>query len=201
MNASASAINNRDYVVVVDMSGSMTSRDCTGGKSRWESCQESTQALIEKVCTLDPDGVDFYFFNGKFTRFENITGEKVHDLFKKNSPMGSTAFEPVLSDIFAKHFAKQQRPTTVLFITDGEATDPTETQRAIIKAANKIEADEDLAISFIQVGKDDAAHTFLKKLDDDLQKAGAKFDIVDTITMVDMEGQTLEETLLAAIND
>lgn len=195
------AISNRDYVVVVDQSGSMSAPDCAGNKSRWDYCKESTQALVEKVCTLDPDGVDFYFFNSKFTRHENITGAKVGSLFTQTSPIGSTAFEPVLSDIFAKHFAKQQRPTTVLFITDGEATDPSETTKAIIKAANKIEADEELAISFIQVGRDTSAAVFLKKLDDDLQKAGAKFDIVDTITMETMEGQSLEETLLAAIND
>jgi hypothetical protein len=38
-------------------------------------------------------------------------------------------------------------------------------------------------------------------LDDELQTAGAKFDIVDTITLDDMENSTLAEVLLNAIND
>jgi hypothetical protein len=38
-------------------------------------------------------------------------------------------------------------------------------------------------------------------LDDELQSAGAKFDIVDTVTMDDMEGMTLTEVLLNAIID
>jgi hypothetical protein len=51
------------------------------------------------------------------------------------------------------------------------------------------------------VGNDPTATRFLKALDDELQTAGAKFDIVDTITLDDMENSTLAEVLLNAIND
>ena len=60
--------------------------------------------------------------------------------------------------------------------------------------------DEELAISFIQVGNRQATK-FLKVLDDELQGAGAKFDICDTITIDDMEDLSLSEVLLNAIND
>jgi hypothetical protein len=58
-----------------------------------------------------------------------------------------------------------------------------------------------LAISFVQVGSDPQATKFLKILDDELQSVGAKFDIVDTITIDDMEDMTLTEVLLNAITD
>lgn len=58
-----------------------------------------------------------------------------------------------------------------------------------------------MAISFIQVGNAPEATKFLKVLDDELQSAGAKFDIVDTVTMDDIEGMTLTEVLLNAITD
>jgi hypothetical protein len=64
-----------------------------------------------------------------------------------------------------------------------------------------MERDEELAISLIQVGNDATATRFLKALDDELQGAGAKFDIVDTITLDDMENLTLAEVLLNAVND
>lgn len=51
------------------------------------------------------------------------------------------------------------------------------------------------------MGTDEAATKFLKILDDDLGRAGAKFDIVDTMTMNDMEDLTLKEVLLSAVND
>ncbi len=73
--------------------------------------------------------------------------------------------------------------------------------RIIIEASRRIDRDEELGISLIQVGKDAKATQFLKALDDRLENAGAKFDIVDTITMEDMEDTPLAEVLLKAITD
>lgn len=196
-----SAISGRDYVVVIDQSGSMTTADCPGNKTRWAYCQESVQALVSNIQKYDPDGVDCYFFNKKFTRFEGVTADKVRSVFEQNSPNSSTYFAPVLADIFSRHFDKSKRPTTVLFITDGEAVDPVETGKEIVKAAGQLESDNELAISFIQVGRDRAARDFLRKLDDDLKGAGAKFDIVDTVTMDDVDDKPLEEILFNAIVD
>lgn len=58
-----------------------------------------------------------------------------------------------------------------------------------------------MGISFLQVGKDSGAHAFLKRLDDDLVKQGAKHDIVDTKTMEELETIGLTEALIAALND
>ena len=73
--------------------------------------------------------------------------------------------------------------------------------KVIIEASRRMDRDEELAISFIQVGTDSQATKFLKILDDELQGAGAKFDICDTITIDDMEDYSLSEVLLNAIND
>jgi hypothetical protein len=73
--------------------------------------------------------------------------------------------------------------------------------KVIIEASRRIDRDEELAISFIQVGTDHQATAFLKILDDELQSAGAKFDICDTVTMEDMEDMSLSEVLLNAIFD
>ena len=73
--------------------------------------------------------------------------------------------------------------------------------KVIIEASRRMDRDEELAISFIQVGTDSQPTKFLKILDDELQGAGAKFDICDTITIDDMEDYSLSEVLLNAIND
>ena len=69
----------------------------------------------------------------------------------------------------------------------------------ITNASNRIEKDDDLSITFIQIGSDPGATKFLKKLDESLQ--GIKFDIVDTITQSDMEGMSFNEIIEASIND
>lgn len=185
----------RDYVLIIDKSGSMAERDCPGGKSRWDYCQESTFALCSKMDTLDPDGIDLYVFSSNFKKYQNVTAQKVKDVFSENDPSGGTALDLVLADAFS-HL---KGPTTIVVITDGEPNDRGAVARIITAQSKKMEKDEDLAISFVQVGKNEDAKAYLKSLDEDLKDA--KFDIVDTVTFDEMENMSLSDVLLSAIND
>jgi vWA found in TerF C terminus len=200
-------LDNRDYTLIIDKSGSMSTKDKPGGASRWQIMQESALALAHKCEELDPDGITFYLFSGKFKRYDNVTAAKVTTIFQENDPSGRTDLAGVLSDALANYFSRKTKGQTaangelILVVTDGEPDDRKAVMQVILEATQKLDRDEELAISFIQVGIDAAATQFLKILDDDLGKAGAKFDIVDTITMNDMEDLTLKEVLLSAISD
>lgn len=200
-------LQDRDYTLIIDKSGSMSTPDQLGGKSRWDAAQESTLAVARKCEQFDPDGITVYLFSGRFKRFENVTSSKVAQIFQENDPSGSTNLAGVLLDATSNYFqrktAGQTKPSgeTILVITDGEPDDRRAVMKVIIDASRLMDRDEELAISFIQVGSDATATRFLKALDDELQSAGAKFDIVDTVTLDDMEGMTLTEILLNAIAD
>jgi Mg-chelatase subunit ChlD len=200
-------LENRDYTLIIDKSGSMSTKDKAGGLSRWQIMQESALALANKCEELDPDGMTVYLFSGKFKRYDRVTAAKVGTIFQENDPSGRTDLAAVLADAIGSYFQRKasgQVPANgemILVVTDGEPDDRKAVMQVILDATQKLERDEELAISFIQVGLDEAATKFLKILDDDLSRAGAKFDIVDTITMDDMEDLTLKEILLSAIND
>ncbi|MBD2128802.1 VWA domain-containing protein [Microcoleus sp. ZQ-A2] len=200
-------LQQRDYTLIIDKSGSMATRDQLGNKSRWETMQESSLALASKCEEFDPDGITVYLFSGRFKRYDNVTTNKVTQVFKENEPSGRTDLASVLQDATSNYFqrkaAGQTKPNgeTILVVTDGEPDDRKAVMKVIIEASRRMERDEELAISFIQVGTDAQATKFLKILDDELQSAGAKFDIVDTVTMEDMEDMTLTEVLLNAITD
>ncbi|MEH2194917.1 MAG: VWA domain-containing protein [Nostoc sp.] len=200
-------LENRDYTLIIDKSGSMATQDQKGGRSRWIAAQESTLALASKCEQFDPDGITIYVFSGKFKRYENVTSSIVPQIFRENDPSGTTDLASVLKhatdDYLQRKAAGQTKPNgeTILVITDGEPDDRKAVMKVIIEASRRIDRDEELAISFIQVGTDAQATRFLKVLDDELQSAGAKFDICDTITMEDMEDMSLSEVLLNAIND
>ncbi|BDA73484.1 hypothetical protein DSM106972_080420 [Dulcicalothrix desertica PCC 7102] len=200
-------LENRDYTLIIDKSGSMATPDQKGGKNRWFTAQESTFALASKCEQFDPDGITVYVFSGKFKRYENVTSNKVSQIFVENDPSGTTDLAGVLKHATDNYFERknvgQTKPNgeTILVITDGEPDDRKAVMRVIIEASRRMERDEELALSFIQVGTDQQATRFLKVLDDELQSAGAKFDICDTITMEDMEDMSLSEVLLNAIND
>ena len=200
-------LEQRDYTLIIDKSGSMSMRDQMGGKSRWNVMQESTLALASKCEELDPDGITIYLFSGRFKRYDNVTASKVSQIFTENEPSGRTDLAGVLQDAINNYFqrkaAGQTKPNgeTILVVTDGEPDDRKAVMKVIIEASRRMDRDEELAISFVQVGTDSQATKFLKVLDDELQGAGAKFDIVDTVTMEDMEDMTLTEVLLNAIVD
>jgi hypothetical protein len=172
--------------------------------SRWNYAKESAIALARKLDEVDGDGIDVFTFNKSFQKFAPANADKVASIFSTVSPMGGTDFVPVLTAALDMHFAGS-KPTTIIVLTDGEPSNGQEGQKALAKliigAANKIEGDAELAIQFIQVGDDPGATSFLKKLDDDLQSAGAKFDIVDSKTVDDLENTSIEQILLAAVND
>ncbi|AFY34324.1 VWA domain-containing protein [Calothrix sp. PCC 7507] len=200
-------MSDRDYTLIIDKSGSMSTPDQAGGRSRWEIAQESTLALARKCEQFDPDGITVYVFSGKFKRYENVTSAKVAQIFQENDPAGTTNLASVLQDALNNYFKRKNAGTTqpngetILVITDGEPDDRKAVFEVIITATRQMDRDEELAISMIQVGSDAQATKFLKALDDQLQSVGAKFDICDTITLDDLEDMSLADVLMAAITD
>jgi uncharacterized protein with von Willebrand factor type A (vWA) domain len=200
-------MKDRDYTLILDKSGSMSTPDQRGGRDRWQEAQESTLALARKCEQFDPDGITVYTFSSRFKRYDDVTAAKVEQIFIENDPVGTTNLASVLQDAVNSYFqrkaAGQTKPQgeTIVIITDGEPDDRRAVMEVIVNATQKMERDEELALSFIQVGSDPQATKFLKALDDQMEGVGAKFDICDTITIDEMGDMSLAEVLMGAIND
>jgi uncharacterized protein with von Willebrand factor type A (vWA) domain len=207
MTLTNTLLTNRDYTLIIDKSGSMSTADAKNGRTRWESVQESTLAIARKCEAFDPDGLTVYVFAGRFKRYDNVTAEKVEQIFRENDPSGGTDLATVLQDATDRYFQRkrlgQAKPQgeTILVVTDGEPDDRKAVMQVVINATQHMDRDEELAISFVQVGADPQATRFLRILDDKLQSAGAKFDICDTITIDGLEDTSLTDVLLNAILD
>ncbi len=200
-------MKDRDYTLILDKSGSMSTPDQPSGRTRWQAAEESTLALARKCEQFDPDGITVYLFSSRFKRYDDVTSSKVEQIFMENDPVGTTDLAAVLNDAIQNYLqrkaAGQTKPNgeTILVVTDGEPDDRRAVMEVIIAGTQHMDRDEELAISFIQVGNDAGATKFLKALDDQLSSVGAKFDICDTITMDDMADLSLAEVLMNAIAD
>lgn len=183
----------------------MTIRDQKNARSRWEACKEAVTALAYKAEQKNPEGMSFYMFAGRFKRYENVTAAKITEIYDENEPGGGTELGEVLEDAFNQISERKAKgstmPELVLVITDGEPDNRDTVAEAIAKMSHKIKSRSELAISFIQVGSDPAATDFLRSLDDDLTKAGAAIDIVDTVTMEEMEDYSLTQIFDKAFTD
>ncbi len=213
---------NLDVEFLLDMSGSMGTRDCAKGKkTRWEYGQETGTALAKAVEPYDDDGITVVVFNNTHQAFESVRSQLVAATFKKYTPGGSTNTAGVLKARLDAYFARKEKargkkgglfskavpatnppkPLLLFVMTDGVPDDKPAVARVIINAANKIEKGEEIAICFVQVGNDSGATIFLKSLDDDLTSQGAKFDIVDALPIDAVENLTIEQLIEKAFND
>ncbi|MEO0687181.1 MAG: VWA domain-containing protein, partial [Cyanobacteria bacterium J06649_11] len=125
----------------------------------------------------------------------------------ENDPAGTTNLAGVLKDATDNYFKRKSAGKTkpsgeiILVVTDGEPDDRKAVFEVIVNASHQMEKDEELGISFVQVGFDTQAMKFLKALDDQMESIGAKFDICDTVTFDEMEDMSLVEVLTNAITD
>lgn len=189
----------RDYVLAVDASSSM-GMPLPNGQTRWAAVAEAAFGLAQAVEKLDPDGIEVYTFASKIREFGSATAVTVAEIFNNNEPFGSTNLAGLLNEVLLKKW-QPEVPLTLLVITDGQPDDKAAVAQAIVAATKKMSLDEQLAITFVQIGNDAGATSFLKFLDDELTGMGAKFDVVDTFPATSFGDRSIEDVLIAAIQD
>lgn len=203
----AKNLNDYDFIVAIDKSGSMSSQG-THGMTRWKEAEETALAIATKAAAFDDDGISVALFGSGTRLFESVTPSKVTEIFASNDPSGSTDTAGMLQTVFDRHSklkasADGAKPVILIVITDGEPNDREAVKTAIRDFAETLtdngEGDTDeFGILFLQIGDDVGAKAFLKELDDGL---GAKFDIVDTMTVDELEGISLIEAFERALED
>jgi len=116
--------------VVLDVSGSMTKAFQSG------MVQATLERLLPLAMAFDDDGsMEVWTFDHEFKRYPPITRTNFYDYIKDNkiSARGGTMYAPVLRDI-GSYFVQEEPskiPTYVLFITDGDNADGSDTDKAI----------------------------------------------------------------------
>lgn len=205
-------LKKRDFIVMIDMSGSMEEKDMPGGVSRWEAAQEAALSLARECEKYDNNGITVVVFNGKWNIYENVTsgGDIIKNIFTENSPHGSTNTSGALGVVLEAYLKSKAtpetcKPITVVCLTDGRPDGGEDGEKAlaktIINAANHIDDGNEIGISFVQVGKDGHATAFLKRLDKNLTDEGAKYDIVNAITIDDLNDKALIDVLIEAVTN
>lgn len=206
MTITAADLSKFDFELLIDTSGSM-STPVPGGKTRLQWSQEQSEAVARACEKFDTDGITVVAFQNSFKTYENTTADKVHQIFTENEPGGGTDTAGVLKSRIDAYFARKAqngastKPTILVVITDGAPNNEKEVEKVIVDATQKLDNGDELSITFFQVGDDENAAKFLQHLDDELENAGAKFDIVDTKRWADLENMRIVDALVAAVND
>ena len=193
---------NRDYTIIIDISASMATTDYPEGTTRWVAAQKYTLALAKKCEQLDPDGITVYMFAENFQRYDFVTSGKVKQIFEENKPQGGANLLTVLQDAINSYFQRKAngktKPSgeTILVVTDGVSSNRIGISQAIINASQRIDNNQEFRISFIQVGHEPHISKAIKSWEDELQGLGAKFDIVNSVTLDEIDKMTMTQALI-----
>lgn len=198
--AQMNILSEYDFIVVVDASGSMSTEDAPGNRSRWGYMQETLLAFTRDIQKIDSDGIGLVVFSGAgIDSYDGVNADKVAEIFNTRAPRSSTPLAEALQ-AGLKLAGKSSKKDFILCFTDGEPDDKQAVARTLVQASNAQDTDDALTVLFVQVGRDAGATNYLKQLDDNLK--GAKFDIVDAKTIEEAEKfSTTADLVLAAITD
>ncbi|KAK3951028.1 hypothetical protein QBC32DRAFT_344984 [Pseudoneurospora amorphoporcata] len=177
----------------------------TRERSKWDEMIESMRYIVDIVTHYDRDGVDVHFFyNEDKDEFGIQDGQRVLDLLTNEvSPdeIGSGTFIAerlwTILTAYIDRFENYRRRMgdrspppekpkmlNIIVITDGAADDKDAVEDVIVGAARRLDElralPNQVGIQFLQIGKDEAASRWLKKLDDDLNVNHGIRDMVDT---------------------
>lgn len=207
-----------DVVVLIDKSSSMKF-DCyarqssPGGEtsqrtgkprmSRWEWCREETTTLARDVVETLPE-FRLGMFNDEFEEYDHVTPTQVKDMFVRSKPRGGTYIGKAIKSLFSRYFTRRQvegestKPLLIAMITDGCPMDRDSFQKAIIEATHKMNRQNEIKLTILQVGNDPRAPKVLNELDQKLTAREAKYDIVSVKTFDEVQGKGLVRALAEA---
>lgn len=216
---SEALLEDRDYTIIVAKTIASLTKTPPGFEKRWLDAYESVLTLARTCETFDPDGITVYLSSSdqanQFQCHKQVKSEQLAGIFEAHYPPETidllNVLERALDDYWIRKAARQTKPNgeMILVLTDGEPSDSEGNSlparmaisRLVVHATEKLERDNELGIGFVQIGDDLIARGFLAALDQNLESAGAKFDIVHTEVLEEVKAHSLTEFLLRVFND
>lgn len=182
------------FIIGLDISGSMGATDCPGGMSRINYTLETVRTFVREAAKWDPDGVSFYPFGATVHAFPDLKPEDIDTKLVSIKLEGATMTHLAVNRAYAEHKAKNNEQTFLMIFTDGAPSDPDALRNEIVRITNDVKDAGEFRIAFITVGERTAElDKYLTDLDDNLTSGGAKYDIVDVKRLEDVD-------FMAAVN-
>ncbi|MBD1910074.1 MULTISPECIES: hypothetical protein [unclassified Leptolyngbya] len=206
-------LQNRDYTLIIARTADEFAPNPPHFSERWNAALESIVMLAQTCETFDPDGITLYVAcqgnerDCEFLQYENVTSGSLLSVIKDNYPPRKvqiqTVLKAALDSYFTRKTAGQTQPNgeMLVILLDGEPEDRMAVARTIREATHQMDSDEELGISFLQIGDNAIATGFLTALDENLQEAGAAFDIVHTRHLETIQPESITQFLLNTLNE
>lgn len=204
-------LEDRDYTIIIARSDG--SRDPEHPwYEEWVEAQASLIDLAKKCQEFDSDGITVYEASTPMWKYKNSNVARLAEILRRQNTEHDSAnpteinlgdpLKGAFSDYFdLKTKATGKKGAVIVVVLDEQPQNTAAVAEILVSAANKIDKDEEIGVSFIQIGDDLQTQKFLTDLDKNLQAQGAKFDIVNTKFWHEIKRSSVVQFLIGAIND
>ncbi len=207
----ANLLEDRHYTIIIARSDA--SRDPQHPwYGEWVEAQASLIDLAKKCQEFDTDGITLYEASTPMWKYKNSNVARLAEILQRQNTEPDSVkptaihWEEALKETFSDYFESQtntkgKKGAIIVVVLDEKPEKAAAVAEIIVSATNKIDKDEEIGVSFIQIGDDVKTREFLTDLDTNLQDRGAKFDIVDTKFWHEIKRSSVVQFLIGAIND
>ncbi|MEG4807587.1 hypothetical protein QUA82_08205 [Microcoleus sp. F8-D3] len=207
----ANLLEDRDYTIIIARSDA--SRDPQHSwYQEWIEAQASLIDLAKKCQEFDSDGITVYEASTPLWKYKNSKVARLAEILQRQNTEPDSAkpavinLEEALKETFSDYFASKtnhrgKKGAIIVAVLDRTPENTAAVTEILVSAANTIDKDEEIGVSFIQIGDDLKTREFLTDLDTNLQGRGARFDIVDTKFWHEIKRSSVVQFLIGAIND
>ena len=207
----ANLLEDRDYTIIIARSDA--SKDPQHPwYEEWVEAQASLIDLAKKCQEFDSNGITLYEASTPMWKYKNSNVARLAEILQRQNTEPDSAnptainLEEALKEALSDYFANKTNPqgkkgAIIVAVLDEKPEKTAAVAEILISAANKIDKDQEIGVSFIQIGDDLKTREFLIDLDTNLQGRGARFDIVDTKFWHEIKRSSVVQFLIGAIND
>lgn len=211
--SSETLLCDRDYTIIMAKTRVNPVAPPPGFAERWLTAQASILELAQTCENFNPDGVTLYLASQTpdqpcaFLRHDRVHTPAFEALVETNTAPESICLSDALQDVLDDYFERKAAGQTqangqiILILMDCEPQDRMAIANVIVQATQNVENNEEVGIGFVQIGEDPIAQGFFEMLDDHLEEAGAKYDIVDAKILSTIERNSLTNFLLDTLFD
>lgn len=219
-------LGRHDIVLLIDKSSSMRTPDCPGGNgnsplskimpffgvmgmgiSRWQWCGMQTMALAQQYISVAPTGLSVVLFSWGTKIFPHVNMADIPTIFQTVRPEGMTNEAAAVRQTFEDYFTRKNlthgnvKPLLVAVITDGLPTNKDAVREALIQATTQMQRPDEIKVTFLQVGSDPDGASFVREMQHNLVREGAKFPIASSKVFAELERTGLTRALVDCISE
>ncbi len=176
-------MRDHDVVLIIDMSGSMTTREPQlMNLSRWDWVGRQSNELAMAAQQASSD-LSVMLFASQFQVMDHVSPSLIPFIFQNVSPGGGTTLGAPLDVALSRYFAARQanpnvKPLIIAIITDGFPGDYGMVRQVLINAEHATRKDGEISVTFLLIGGEITGNRRMEELDSQL---GAPRDIVNLV--------------------